>query len=168
MTFSPSWFCAKETRREITYFLSPLSGRNDHTNSLHYIYPESLNSYRWRHFINTDASKKDIYHMNWKFVDRWMWFTHTSSRWMWVTPRNNRPKNAARWAIRKPEVQMQYRLPLLGFTVSFLFQSVGVRIMECALDLLSFAWIPRGKVHRSGSWSNENKSLSWGFLNSWI
>lgn len=53
-------------------------GRNDQThmvafsNSFYYIYSEMLNTFSWRHLINTDASWKDVHHKNWKFADRWM------------------------------------------------------------------------------------------------
>lgn len=56
----------------------PFSSTNDHTkmvtfsNSHYYVYPDSLNSFSWRCFINTGASRKDVYHRNWKFADRWM------------------------------------------------------------------------------------------------
>lgn len=66
--------CTVDTRGAVTNFAA-FSGANDQTNivtfsnSLYYLYPESLNSYSY--FLNTEVPRKVIYPLNWKFAVRY-------------------------------------------------------------------------------------------------
>lgn len=72
-----SQICTVETQGEVPSLLEPPLSPVDMIKQI-CVHPESFSwsfSFSWRYFINVDVSRKDIYHINWKFAERWMWLT---------------------------------------------------------------------------------------------